>query len=59
MFAIAGQSTEPNWLNFFEGTHGASGVTNAKKNKILLSSKNFFFLNFDFFNFTGNAGHFS
>ena len=32
MIAIVGQTAVPNWLTFFEGTHGYPGVTDAKIN---------------------------
>jgi len=32
LLSIVGQTAVPNWLTFFEGTHGYPGVTDAKMN---------------------------
>ena len=45
MFSIAGQTVEPNWHPFFEGTHGYPG---AKRNFKTFSSKIIFFSKFKF-----------
>ena len=42
MLAIAGQTAGPNWLTFFEGTHGYPGGSIGLKNSFFSRMKFFF-----------------
>jgi len=59
MLAIAGQTAGPNWLNFFEETHGYHWLKSIFFFKIRLFSKFVFFFKILFSYFPGKAEHFS